>query len=44
MFTQRKDIMGVLVNRPFTNVLAWLAAGLIVVLNVYLILQTFTGG
>ncbi|MGA2640665.1 MAG: Nramp family divalent metal transporter [Spirochaetia bacterium] len=44
MFTQRKDIMGVLVNRPITNVLAWLAAGLIVVLNVYLLYQTFTGG
>ena len=31
-------------NRPLTNVLAWLAAGLIVVLNVYILGQTFTEG
>jgi manganese transport protein len=44
MFTQRKDVMGVLVNRPATNVLAWFAAALIVGLNAYLLYQTFTGG
>jgi manganese transport protein len=44
MFTRRKDIMGVLVNRPYTTVLAWLAAAIIVGLNVYLLYQTFTGG
>jgi len=44
LFTRRKDIMGVLVNRPITNVLAWSAAALIVFLNVYLLYQTFAGG
>ena len=44
MFTRRKDIMGVLVNKPVTNVLAVLAAALIVALNLYLLYQTFFGG
>jgi manganese transport protein len=44
MFTRRKDIMGVLVNRPYTTVLAWAAAAIIMGLNVYLLYQTFTGG
>ncbi len=44
MFTQRKDIMGVLVNKPATTALAWAAAALIVFLNVYLLYQTFAGG
>jgi len=44
VFTRRRDIMGVLVNRPFTTVLAWAAAALIVFLNVYLLYQTFAGG
>ena len=44
LFTRRKDIMGTLVNRPLTNALAWVAAGLIVVLNLYLLYQTFSGG
>jgi manganese transport protein len=44
LFTQRRDIMGVLVNRRVTNILAWLVAGLVVSLNVYLLYQTFAGG
>jgi manganese transport protein len=44
LFTQRKDIMGVLVNKPVTTALAWAAAGLIVFLNLYLLYQTFLGG
>jgi manganese transport protein len=44
MFTRRKDIMGVLVNKPVTTALAWAAAGLIVFLNLYLLYQTFIGG
>ena len=44
MFTRRKDIMGVLVNKPLTNVLGVLAASLIVALNLYLLYQTFFGG
>jgi len=43
-FTRRKDVMGVLVNRRFTNVLAGLAAVVILGLNVYLIYQTIAGG
>jgi manganese transport protein len=44
MFTMKKDLMGVLVNKPLTSVLAWLAATLIVVLNLYLLFQIFFGG
>jgi manganese transport protein len=44
MFTRRKDLMGVLVNKPLTTVLAGLAAALIVGLNLYLLYQTFFGG
>jgi manganese transport protein len=43
MFTTRKDTMGNLVNRPLTSILAWMAAALIVVLNLYLLFQTFFG-
>jgi manganese transport protein len=43
MFTTRKDKMGTLVNKPLTSVLAWMAAALIVVLNLYLLFQTFFG-
>jgi len=44
MFTRREDLMGVLVNRRFTTLLASIVAGLIVVLNIYLLVQTFAGG
>ena len=44
MFTRRKDIMGVLVNRPITTIIASVVAGLIVVLNLYLIYQTLFAG
>src|SRR5271157_304560 len=44
MFTSRRSLMGVLTNRRITSVLAWLAAGLIVVLNIYLLYSIFTGG
>ncbi len=43
MFTARRDIMGELVNRRITTVLASLVAALIVVLNIYLLVQVFTG-
>jgi manganese transport protein len=43
MFTSRKDIMGVLVNRRLTNILAVLCAVLILSLNIFLIYQTFFG-
>jgi manganese transport protein len=44
MFTGRRDVMGVLVNRRTTTALAGFVAGLIVALNVYLLVQTFIGG
>ena len=44
MFTRRKDLMGVLVNRRLTTAAAGLAAALVVTLNLYLLYQTFFGG
>jgi len=41
MFTSRKDVMGVLVNKWFTNILAGLCAVLIIALNIFLLYQTF---
>ncbi len=43
MFTSNKGIMGVLVNKWFTNILAGLCAVLIIALNIFLIYQTFFG-
>jgi len=43
MFTSRKDIMGVLVNKRFTNMLAGLCAILILTLNFFLLYQIFFG-
>ncbi len=43
LFTQRRDIMGELVNWRITTVLAWLVAALILALNVYLLMQIFAG-
>lgn len=40
LFTRRADLMGVLVNRPITTALAILAAGAILSLNLFLIVQT----
>jgi len=42
MFTSRRKVMKVLVNRKFTNFVAILVAALIVCLNIYLLVQTFT--
>jgi manganese transport protein len=41
MFTRRRDLMGVLVNHPVTNVLAYLAATIIIALNIYLLYAIF---
>jgi manganese transport protein len=43
-FTRRKDIMGDLVNRSLTTRVAWIAAGLIVALNMCLLYQACRGG
>jgi manganese transport protein len=37
MFTRRRDMMGVLVNHPITNLLAVAAAAIIIGLNIYLL-------
>jgi manganese transport protein len=44
LFTRRPDLMGNLVNRPLTTLLAGLVAAVIVSLNVYLLYATFFGG
>lgn len=44
MFTRRRDIMGELVNRRSTTVVASLMAVVIIGLNLYLLYQTFFGG
>ena len=43
MFTSNKGIMGVLVNKWFTDLLAGLCAVLIIALNIFLLYQTFFG-
>ena len=42
--TSDARLMGILVNRRPTTVLAWVTAGLIVLLNVYLLVTLVTGG
>ncbi|MBK5276763.1 MAG: Nramp family divalent metal transporter [Desulfuromonadales bacterium] len=44
MFTRRPDIMGDLVNKRLTTILAALIAAIIVALNVYLIYKTLVAG
>jgi manganese transport protein len=44
IFTSRRDLMGGLVNRRITTVLAGIVAGIILCLNIYLLYQTFAGG
>jgi manganese transport protein len=41
MFTSKREIMGVLVNRRVTVAAAWAIAGLISALNIFLLAQTF---
>jgi manganese transport protein len=43
LFTRRRDLMGVLVNRRLTTTLSITVAALIVALNMYLLYQTFFG-
>jgi manganese transport protein len=44
IFTSRRDIMGELVNRKFTTIVASVVAALIVCLNLFLLQQIFFGG
>lgn len=43
LFTSRREIMGILVNRKITTTAASIVAGLIVALNLYLLVQVFFG-
>ncbi|GAB6906209.1 manganese/divalent cation transporter [Desulfosarcina cetonica] len=43
-FSSRADLMGILVNRRITTITAGAVAGLIILLNIYLLVQTFLGG
>ncbi len=43
VFASNKKLMGVLVNRRITTIVAWLVAALIVALNIFLLVQTFSG-
>jgi manganese transport protein len=42
LFTSKREVMGELVNRRITTVSAWIVAGLIIALNVFLLFQTLT--
>jgi manganese transport protein len=44
LFTRRADLMGVLVNHRLTTAIASAVAGVIILLNVFLLYQTFLGG
>lgn len=44
IFTSDRRLMGSLVNHRITTLLAWAVAGLIILLNVFLLTQTFFGG
>ncbi|MBJ3792031.1 divalent metal cation transporter, partial [Bacillus sp. OA1] len=43
MFTSSKKIMGALVNHRITTFIAWIIAALVIVLNIFLLYQTFVG-
>lgn len=43
LFTSSKAKMGVFVNKPWVQMLAWLVSAVIIVLNVYLLYETFFG-
>ncbi|GAB3861494.1 Nramp family divalent metal transporter [Hymenobacter terrigena] len=41
LFTSSKAKMGVFVNRPWVKIVAWVVSGIIIILNVFLLWQTF---
>ena len=43
MFTSSKKIMGALVNHRITTFIAWIIAALVIILNIFLLYQTFVG-
>lgn len=44
IFTSQKHIMGALVNYQMTTAAVWVIAGLVIILNMFLLYQTFFGG
>lgn len=44
LITKRKDLMGVFVNKPLTNIIGWIIASIIIAANAVLLFLTFTGG
>jgi len=44
VFSSDRKLMGVLVNRKITTIVAWVVAALIVALNVFLLYETIWGG
>lgn len=44
MITNRKDLMGVFVNKPITKIIGWIITGVIIGLNTILLYLTFSGG
>lgn len=43
MITKRKDLMGSFANKPVTNAVGWIIAGIIIAANAVLLALTFTG-
>jgi manganese transport protein len=43
ILTRRRDVMGALVNRPTTTIVASIVAAMIIALNAFLLFQTFFG-
>jgi manganese transport protein len=44
VFSSDRKLMGVLVNRRITTIIAWIVAALIVALNIFLLYETIWGG
>jgi manganese transport protein len=43
LFTSSRLKMGVFTNSPLVKVVAWTVSGIIMILNAYLLFETFTG-
>lgn len=43
LITQRKDIMGALVNKPLTTLMGWVITSVIIIANAILLFLTFSG-
>jgi manganese transport protein len=43
LITGRKDVMGSFVNKPFTKIVGWIIAALIICFNAVLLYMTMTG-